>query len=703
MVPASDVDCRDDLSDALTDSLRFAYPDCRGPYAEQLASSLQRAFEQDRPDLAEEIGASLVVVGQAVGGPEPTQVLGRLVGVVQGHFEGHGSSKRLSALLQGLCSGYLGALQDRIELLGEGVIEYTPPLQAAVPAMLAVGPSARTTRLLQAVFAQAGVGVGISDVTGRILVVNTAFAAMFGYDDVEEFVATFKITNLTHPDDPPGVWDLYAKLMRGEVDRLRIEKPHLHRDGHTVWNSINVSLIRGSDGVPAYTLALFEDVTERHQLQERMRREALHDPLTGLANRAQFFDRLTEAFEDSHSRVGICYVDLDGFKAVNDTLGHDFGDKLLVKVADRFRSCLRQPTQLAARVGGDEFIIFVPQPTGTDEVTQLADAILCSLTTPIDIDGHPLTVSASVGVMEEQVANTSALDLVKGAEAALVWAKEAGRNRWAVYDPERENTRYCLSIAMRAALDRGEFFLVYQPIVRLTDNRIIGAEALLRWAHPTLGTLPPDRFIDIAEDNGLIVPLTAYVIEQACRQARGWCCDGTERQPFVSVNVSASNVRDPGFLPLVKSVLADTDLPSHALQLEFTEKTNLSTPETSVIRLQELAALGVGMAIDDFGTGFSSLAYLRTLPVAVVKLDGLFIKNLGGNLHDRLADEQITRAIIDLAHTLGLTVIAEQVETAGQAARLRVLGCDAAQGWHFAKPLSGDRICAALSCEARPH
>ena len=191
---------------------------------------------------------------------------------------------------------------------------------------------------------------------------------------------------------------------------------------------------------------------------------------------------------------------------------------------------------------------------------------------------------------------------------------------------------------------------------------------------PELGTLPPDRFIDIAEDNGLIVPLTAYVIEQACRQARGWCGDGTERQPFVSVNVSASNVRDPGFLPLVKSVLADTDLPSHALQLEFTENTNLRTPATSVIRLQELAALGVGMAIDDFGTGFSSLAYLRTLPVAVVKLDGLFIKNLGGNLHDRLADEQIARAIIDLAHTLGLTVIAEQVETAGQAARLRVLG-----------------------------
>ena len=248
-------------------------------------------------------------------------------------------------------------------------------------------------------------GVGISDITGKMLVVNTAFATMFGYDDVEDFVTTFKVTDLTHPDDPPWVWDLYAELMRGEVDRVHLdEKPHLHRDGYTVWNSVNVSLIRASDGAPAYTLALFEDVTDRHQLEEQMRHQALHDPLTGLPNRAQFFDRLTEAFEDPRSRVGVCYVDLDGFKAVNDTLGHDVGDKLLVEVADRLRSCLRRPGQLVARMGGDEFIILVPQPDGIDEVTQLADAVLHALASPIDIDGHPLTVSASVGVMEEQVA-----------------------------------------------------------------------------------------------------------------------------------------------------------------------------------------------------------------------------------------------------------------------------------------------------------
>lgn len=407
-----------------------------------------------------------------------------------------------------------------------------------IESILADGLSVRDARLLHAVFAQSGVGVGISDITGKILVVNAAFAGMFGFDDIEEFVTTFKAYELTHPEDPPGVWDLYAQLMRGEVERVRVEKPHLHRDGHTIWNRINCSLIRDFSGTPAYTLALIEDLTDR----EQMRYQALHDPLTSLPNRAQFFNHLTEAFQDP------ACIDLDGFKAINDTLGHDVGDKLLIEVAHRLRSCLRRPDQLAARMGGDEFIILVPQPDGIDEVTQLADAVLHALALPISIDGHPITMSASVGIMEEQVAHTSEVGLMKGADTTLMAAKEAGRNRWAVYDPERENTRYGLSTAMRAALGNGEFFLEYQPIVRLADNRIIGAEALLRWAHPTLGILLPDQFIDIAEDNGLIVPLTAHVIEQACHQARDWHNDSADCPPFVSVNVSAHNISDPGFL-----------------------------------------------------------------------------------------------------------------------------------------------------------
>jgi diguanylate cyclase (GGDEF)-like protein/PAS domain S-box-containing protein len=576
-------------------------------------------------------------------------------------------------------------------------IEDTPLLDdGGIEDIFTGGPSVRYARLLDTVVAQAGVGVGISDITGRILAVNTVFAAMFGYDSAEEFVDMFKVTDLTHPDDPPGVWERYADLIRGDVEQVHLEKPHRHRDGHTVWNSINVSLIRASDGTPAYTLALFADVTDRHQLEERMHHLALHDPLTGLPNRTQFFDHLNEAFRDLDSRVGVCYVGLDGFKAINDTLGHDVGDNLLVEVANQLRSCIQRPGHLVARMGGDEFIVLVPQTNGPEEVSQLADSVLRALAAPIQVDGHSLTLSASIGVMEEQVANTSTVELMKAADASLVWAKEAGRSRWAMYDPDRESTRYYLSSAMRAALENGEFILEYQPIIRLADNVVIGAEALVRWKHPTLGILAPGRFIDLAEDNGFIVPLTAHVIEEACRQASSWCNDNAAHQPYVSVNVSATNIRDPGLIPLIERVLADTGLPPHALQLELTENASLSTSETVVTTLQKLTALGLSIAIDDFGTGFSSLAYLRKLPIHVVKLAGEFIENLDRRMHCRLADEQITRAMIELAHTLGLTVTAEQVETSSQADRLRAMHCDAAQGWHFAKSLPPDTIRAAL-------
>lgn len=553
--------------------------------------------------------------------------------------------------------------------------------EGAIESILAGGASGRDAALLRAVFAQAGVGVGVSDLTGKILMVNDFFARMFGYE-TEEFITNFQVTDLTHPDDTLEVRDQYAALMRGDVEMVSMEKPHLHRDGRTIWNTVNVSLIRDSNGVPIYTLAVFGDVTDRHELEQQLRHQALHDPLTGLPNRSQFFDRLNAAFEDPQSRVGICYVDLDGFKDVNDTLGHDIGDKLLVKVAERLSLCLQQPQQFVARLGGDEFVFLLPEPSSTDEVTELADSVLRVLESPFDIDGTAITVSASVGVMEQEVAITSEVDLMKGADVTLARAKQAGGNRWMIHGHHHENT------PMHKALDRGEFRLVYQPIVRLADNSTIGAEALLRWEHPTLGTLLPDRFIDLAERNGMIVPLTNYVVEQACRQMRDWrAAETADSLLFVSVNVAVRNICDPGFIAVVKNALRNADLPPHALQLELTENAVLGKDKASVRRLRHLSAMGVSIAIDDFGTGFSSLAYLRDLPVNEVKLAGEFIKNLGGNIRGRLVGEQITRATIELAHTLGVTVTAEQVESASQAARLCALNCDAAQGWHFAKPM----------------
>ncbi len=691
MVLVTGLQGRDDLSSALTHALRFGGVEHPESIVERLATALQRACVQDElegqegPDLAlglaemaEEIGAALAALDADL---DPACVLGRVVGAVQDYYGTHGSAAALGALLQRLCVGYVGALRGSLRDR-----QSAPPDEDTIEHVLAGGAGGRDARLLRAVFAQSGIGVGISDITGQILVVNSAFAAMFGYS-VSEFVQ-FNITDLlVHPDDTPEVWSQYAALMRGSIERVSLEKPHLHRDGHTIWHSINVSLIRDQKGAPVYTLALFEEVTDRRHLEERMRYQALHDPLTGLANRSQFFDSLAKAFENPDSRVGVCYIDMDGFETVNDTLGHDVGDRLLVEVADRLGLCLRRPNQLAARMGGDEFIILIPQSHGSGEVTQLADALLHTVTSPVDIDGRSVTVSASVGVMEDRAGDTSPIDLMKNADTALVRAKQAGRNQWAIYDRDDENLNPPAFSPMREALERSEFYLVYQPVVRLSDNCIIGAEALLRWAHPTLGTLLPGRFIAFAESSGLIASLTAFVLEEACRHVQIWRQNSTDPQPFVSVNISASCARDADFCSLVERVLADADLPPQALQLEITENANLSKDETTLSGLRRLSTLGVSIAIDDFGTGFSSLAYLRTLPANVVKLAGEFVANLDLDTHDRFADEKIARAIIDLAHALGLTVTAERVESPSQAAQLRALDCDTAQGWHFAKPL----------------
>lgn len=673
-IRVSEIDRRAGLDHPLGDALQST--GLEHNEIQQLLARLRCAHEQDDSELAEQIG--IVFAEHTRDVPEAPLGLGELVAAVQRYFSSEGQADGLASVLQGLCVGYLRSLQDRL-----GVTQAGLDNEDEIKDILAGGPRGRDARMLRAVFAQAGVGVGISDISGKILIVNKAFAGMFGYD-VDQFISEFKVTDLTHPDDSPRTWDRYAALMRGEVDRVSLEKPHLNRDGHTIWNSVNVSLIRDSKGAPAYTLALFEDVTDRHHLEQQMRHQARHDPLTGLPNRVHFFERLDEVLEDvddAHSRIGICYIDLDEFKVVNDTLGHDVGDKVLMEVAERLTLCLQRPSQIVARLGGDEFVILVPRPEATHEVTELADAVLHILASPFDIDEHSVTVSASVGIIEERVANTSKVDLMKGADATLVEAKKAGRNRRAIYHSSRENT------PMRAALERGEFLVAYQPIVRLSDNVVIGAEALLRWNHSTLGMLLPGRFINLAERTGMIVPLTSFVLEQACRHVRNWREDSTDPQPFVSINVSTRNICDPAFLPLVKTTLANIGLPPHALQLELTENAILGKDGTSVRKLHDLSGLGVGIAIDDFGTGFSSLAYLRHLPIDVVKLAGEFTENLGGDISGRLVDEQITRAMIELAHTLGLTVTAEKVQSASQAARLRALGCDAAQGWLFAKAL----------------
>ncbi len=439
--------------------------------------------------------------------------------------------------------------------------------------------------------------------------------------------------------------------------------------------------------------------------EARFRHQATHDPLTGLPNRVLFTDRLAEVFRPpipAGTRVGLCFLDLDGFKAVNDTLGHQVGDRLLVELAHRLGDRIGEAGHLVARMGGDEFLILVERSTGTEDAIKIADWALTTIGEPVLVEGHELIVSASIGIVEGPVAHTDPTELMRSADITLNWAKEAGRGRWALFDRERDNrdvARYVLSAAMPTALERGEFFLEYQPLVGLADGRVRGVEALLRWRHPTLGVLSPDTFVALAEETGLIVRLGARVMEQACREARRWG-ELLAEPPYVSVNLAVRQVRDPALVDLVTEILGRTGLPAGRLQLEITESAVMGTEDMAVGALRRLADLGVRLAIDDFGTGYSNLAYLRSLPVDELKIAGSFVEGLRIAGGERSVDERILASLVDLAHTLGLTVTAEGVETPLQADRLRAIGCDAGQGWHLGRPGPPDTLAALLATRA---
>jgi diguanylate cyclase (GGDEF)-like protein len=432
--------------------------------------------------------------------------------------------------------------------------------------------------------------------------------------------------------------------------------------------------------------------------ESRFRHQATHDPLTALPNRALFTERLTAMFLDpADRRIGVCFVDLDGFKAINDSLGHHIGDQLLVAIAARLGDRISQ--HLVARMGGDEFVVLIEDSTCVDDVIKVADAALAAIGEPVRINGHELSVSASIGIVERAVAGTEPHDVMRAADITLHWAKSGGKGRWALFDQDRdarEVARYTLSAAMPAALDRAEFYLDYQPLVSLRDGTLVGAEALVRWRHPEFGVLHPDRFIGVAEETGLIVRLGTSILLQACEQAARWSAPRTPsppRLPYVSVNLAVRQVRDPRFVPEVCDILQRTGLPPHQLQLEITESAVMSSDDEPVDALRTLADIGIRMAIDDFGTGYSNLSYLKRLPVHAIKVDGSFVAGLDSG-DER--DERILATLVGLSHTLGLTVTAEGVETAAQADRVRAIGCDAGQGWHFGAPGPPSRICALL-------
>jgi diguanylate cyclase (GGDEF)-like protein len=451
-------------------------------------------------------------------------------------------------------------------------------------------------------------------------------------------------------------------------------------------------------------IASAEDINRAERAAWRARQAALNnqlqqallcDRLTGLPNRAKLTSWLGELLTElsGPTRLGICLINLDRFKAVNDSLGHDKGDRLLSAVALRLRRLADHTGYFLAHLGGDEFSLIAKNTNGYDDMAKVADLALRTLRDPFTLDGHHLSVSASAGIVECAAADAHPIDLVRNADIALGWAKTQQRGRWASFDPHRyqdELHRHALTADMPVALARGKFTLAYQPLIRFADRRIIGAEALARWQHPDHGPVSPSEFIPLAEHTGLIVPLGQRLLEQACHQTVAWTRQGHD--PFmISVNLSAVQLRTPGLTAAIAATLEQTGLPAEQLQLEITESTIVSSGDDSLETLHALARSGIRLAIDDFGTGYSSLAYLTDLPIHAVKLAPRFLKGIG-RADGHHSNATVLPALIKLSHDLGLTVTAEGIETSAQAKQLTILGCDLGQGFHLGRPTTAQRL-----------
>ncbi|MDH6537776.1 diguanylate cyclase (GGDEF)-like protein/PAS domain S-box-containing protein [Streptomyces sp. SPB4] len=657
--------------------------------------------------VAQRVGAELV----AVHCTDPEALAGTL-GVVESYLvlycgpDGSGTEgteeyrSRCARLQHGIAAGYARALRERTLREQEAIARSA--LTARIDAQQALHASEERFR---AVFEGAAVGIGIADLQGNVLEVNDTLLQMFG--GLEGHVRGRNVSEWGHPDDTPHVWRMYGELVRGEREHYRVEKPYYRHDGTVLWTNLTVSLLRDADGVPQYQLALMEDTTERRLLNLRLRYEATHDALTGLPNRTLFFERLEKALGGAPtSRFGLCYLDLDGFKAVNDSLGHSAGDRLLVEVADRLQSCATGPGEVVARLGGDEFVALTTGPAADSEekVTDLAVRILSALSTPIRLEGRELSVRGSIGIVEGRAGERTAAEVLRSADITMYRAKAAGGNRFEFADAEadaRAITRHGLTNALPAALERGEFFIEYQPLVHMHDGSVHGAEALVRWSHPQYGVLGPDRFIPLAERTGLIVPLGRWVLEESVRQARNWQRQHGGATLRVNVNLSPTQLHHPGLVADTVRVLESSGLAPGSLCLEVTESALIGADDELLEPLRRLAALGVDIALDDFGTGYSNLANLRRLPVSVLKLDRSFTQGMQQQPANPV-DVKIVEGIVALAHSLELAVTVEGVETGAQAAQLRALGCDTAQGWYYARPGAPDRIHALSLSDAVP-
>jgi diguanylate cyclase (GGDEF)-like protein/PAS domain S-box-containing protein len=542
-------------------------------------------------------------------------------------------------------------------------------------------------------FNQAAVGILLLGPDGRLLRVNRKMAQILGYTEVELLQRFFR--QLSHEDDMPDELALVKRLRAGEIGDYQRERRLLRRDGTPIWVNISVSIMRDANGNQRFIMVV-EDISRRKGAEEALLRMANHDALTGLPNRVLLQDRLAQAIVHAHragTQVAVMFIDLDRFKHVNDSLGHDAGDQMIVEIARRLSSSLRE-SDTVARQGGDEFVVVLPELAGEDDAAKVAQKLLDNLFQPLLLCGQEVFPTGSIGIAMYPGDGVDSATLLKNADSAMYQSKGTGGNHFSFYVADlgaQTALHLRMEGALQRALQRQEFLLHYQPVVDIATGNVSGVEALLRWKPHGRPMVAPSDFIPLAEETGLIVPIGEWVLETAMAQQVAWQRQGL-RPLRISVNLSARQFLGQDVARRVAALLAKTGCDPRCLTLEITESVLMQQPAAAAESMAQLANMGVQLAIDDFGTGYSSLASLKRFPIHSLKIDRSFVSDLTRDADDAT----IVKAVIALAHSMKLNVIAEGVETSEQLAFLHEHGCDQMQGYCFSRPVEPHGIEALL-------
>jgi diguanylate cyclase (GGDEF)-like protein/PAS domain S-box-containing protein len=543
-------------------------------------------------------------------------------------------------------------------------------------------------------------GVTITDAAANIIAINRAFTEITGYTEAEALGRNPRLLKSGRHDESfyQSVWQSLAQTgsWSGEIWNRK-------KNGEIYPEWLTISGVTNGDGRLTNYVGVFADISQIKQSEAKLERLAHYDPLTDLPNRLLFNARLEHAIrhaERNGTLLALLFIDLDRFKTVNDGLGHPAGDRMLREVAQRLSHCVRAEDTVA-RLGGDEFVIVLEGLDTTTPATVLADKLLVTLTRPFGLEGQEVFIGASIGISTYPADGTDTTTLLKNADAAMYRSKEDGRNTYRFYDAEMTRSareRLVLETNLRQAIAQQEFVLHYQPQVDVASGEMVGVEALVRWDHPVSGLISPIRFIPLAEENGLILPLGEWVLFTACAQARAWHETAGMPPLTMAVNLSPRQFRQEKLAEHVRAVLDATGLPPARLELEITESALMDNADQAVATLRALKDLGIQISMDDFGTGYSSLAQLKRFPIDKLKIDQSFMRGIP---HDQ-SDMEIVATIIAMARNLHLKVLAEGVETEAQLAFLQIHGCDTYQGYHRSRPLPARALEAWLAANREP-